>query len=86
MAERPGSGTHVYLKTPKISDARKLSCNTHNIQIKGPNLMVFLQKDSNGIANSEDPDLIWVCTVCPDLFVQKLRIITVSLRLLKGHV
>ena len=43
-------------KTPKISDARKLSCNTPKIQIKGPNLRVFLQKDSNGIANSEDPD------------------------------
>ena len=41
-------------------------------------------KDADGIANSEDPDqtaplggLIWVCTVCPDLFVQKLMIITV---------
>ena len=41
------------------------------------------------VANSEDPDqtaplgavwrssLVWVCTVCPDLFIQKLRIITV---------
>ena len=70
-----------YRKTPKISDARKLSCNTPKIQIKGPNLMVFLQNDSNGIANSEDLDqrssLIWVCTVCADLFVPKLRIITV---------
>ena len=45
-----------YRKTPKISDTRKLSCNTPKIQIKGPNLRVFLQKDSNGIANSEDPD------------------------------
>ena len=45
-----------YRKTPKISDARKLSCNTPKIQIKGPNLEVFLQKDSNEIANSGDPD------------------------------
>ena len=29
------------------------------------------QKDANGIANSVDPDLIWVCTVFPDLFFQK---------------
>ena len=38
-------------------------------------------KDAEGIANSVDPDqtapLIWVCTVCPDLSVRKLRIITV---------
>ena len=45
-----------YRKTTKISDTRKLSCNTPKIQIKGPNLMVFLQKDANGIANSGDPD------------------------------
>ena len=46
----------IYRKTPKILDARKLSCNIPKIQIKGPNLRVFLQKDSNGIANSEDAD------------------------------
>ena len=34
-------------------------------------------KDTDVIANSVDPDLIWVCTVCPDLPVQKLRIIRV---------
>ena len=39
-------------------------------------------KDAEGIANSVDPDqtrssLIWVCTVCPDLSVRKLRKITV---------
>ena len=45
-----------YRKTLKILDPRKLSCNTPKIQIKGPNLRVFLQKDSNGIANSENPD------------------------------
>ena len=40
-------------------------------------------KDAEGIANSVDPDqaapsLIWVCTVCPDLSVRKLRNITVE--------
>ena len=45
-------------------------------------------KDADGIANSVDPDqtarssLIWVCTVCPDLSVRKLSIITVSLVLI----
>ena len=37
--------------------------------------------DADGMANSVDPDqtatLIWVCTVCPDLSVRKLRNITV---------
>ena len=45
-----------YSKTPKISDARKLSCNTPIIHIKGPNLRVFLQRDSDGIAEGEDLD------------------------------
>ena len=42
--------------------------------------MVFCQKDANGIANSEDPErnsLIWVCTVCLEPSVRKLRFITV---------
>ena len=53
---------------------------------KGQILRVFCQNCANGIVNSEDPDqtaprssLIWVCTVCPDLSVRKLRVITVSL-------
>ena len=37
--------------------------------------------DADGMANSVDcssrSSLIWVCTVCPGLSVQKLRIITV---------
>ena len=40
--------------------------------------------NADGMANSVDPDqtaplgsLIWVCTVCSDLSVRKLRIITV---------
>ena len=43
-------------------------------------------KDAEGIANSVDPDqtaprsrLIWVCTVCPDMSIRKLRKITVKL-------
>ena len=46
---------------------------------------VMSPKDADGIANSVDPDqtpqssLILVCTVCPDLYVRKLRIITVFL-------
>ena len=42
-------------------------------------------KDAEGMANSVDPDqrssLIWVYTVCSDLSVRKLRIITVFLLL-----
>ena len=36
-------------------------------------------KDAEGVANSVDTDLIWVCTVCPGLSVRKLRIIMVEL-------
>ena len=57
---------------------------------------VMSPNDADGMANSVDPDqtaplgaadcssrssLIWVCTVCPDLSVRKLRIITVSITL-----
>ena len=38
-------------------------------------------KCADGMANSVDTDQtapIWVCTVCPDLSVRKLRIITVQ--------
>ena len=45
-------------------------------------------KDAEEIANSVDPDqtasLIWVCTVCPDLSVRKLRKIMVVV-MLKVH-
>ena len=56
LVEKFASEIKDYRKTPKISDARRLSCSTPKIQIKGPNVRVFLQKDSNGIANSEDLD------------------------------
>ena len=58
-------------------------CNLPKIQTKRPNLRVFRQKDADGIAKIEDPyqtarsSLIWVCTVCLDQSVPKLRIITV---------
>ena len=45
-----------YCKVPKFLDARKLCCNLPKIQTKRPNLREFRQKDTNGIANSEDPD------------------------------
>ena len=45
-----------YCKVPNFSDARKLRCNLHKIQTNRPNLSVFHQKDTNGIAKSEDPD------------------------------
>ena len=69
---------NTYRKVPKCSNARNC-CNLPKIQTKRPNLKVFCQKHANGIANSEDPEssLIWVCTVCPDLSVQKFRIITI---------
>ena len=45
-----------YRKVPKFSDARKPCCNHNKIQTKMPNFRIFLQKDANGKANSEDPD------------------------------
>ena len=54
---------YKYRKNPKHSDTWKLGCNHPN---------VMHQKDADGIANSS---LIWVCIVCPDLPLQKLRII-----------
>ena len=57
----------MYRKVPKFSDARKLCCNLPKIQGKRPNLVYFSCRSS----------LIWVCTVCPDLSVRKLRVITV---------
>ena len=41
---------------PKLSDARKLSCNLPKIQRKWPNLKLFCQKDANRKVNSEDLD------------------------------
>ena len=46
----------VYHKDPKFSDSRRLCFNLPKIQTKRQNLLIFRLKDSNGIANSEDPD------------------------------
>ena len=47
---------------------------------------VMSPKDADRMANSVDPDQIWVCTVCPCLSVQKLRIIKVFAVLLNKAV
>ena len=46
------------------------------IQTKRPNLSVFCQNDTNGIANSEDPDQI--APVDPDVSARNVRVITVA--------
>ena len=46
----------MYCKVPKFSDSKKLCCNLPKFQTKRPNLRIFCQNDTNGIANSEDPD------------------------------
>ena len=51
-----GPEVDKYCKVPKFWDARHLCCNLPKIQTKRPNLRVFCQNDTNGIANSEDPD------------------------------
>ena len=45
-----------YRKVPKFLDVRKLCCNLPKIQSNRPNLSLFCQKDTDGIANSGDPD------------------------------
>ena len=45
-------------KVPKFSDARELCCKLPKIQTKMPKLKILCQKDTNGIANNEDPDQI----------------------------
>ena len=44
------------VKLLNFRDARKVGCNLPKIQTNQPNLSVFRQKDTDGIANSEDPD------------------------------
>ena len=41
--------------------------------------MVMHPKDADSIANSEDPGLLWVFTICLGQSVRKLRIITVAI-------
>ena len=49
---------------------------------------VMSQNDGDGMANSVETliSLIWVCTVCPGIAVQKLRIITVNVDLYMNSV
>ena len=65
------------------SDTQKICCNPPKVQLKWLYHRVMHPKDADGLANSVDPDqtrssLIWVCTVCPDLSVRKLRKIKLS--------
>ena len=46
----------ITVKFLNFRKLEKLCCNLPKIQTKRPNLRVFCQNDSNGIANSEDPD------------------------------
>ena len=77
-------GLKYYCKVPKFSYTKIVRCKLPKIQTKRPNLSLLCQNGAKGIANNEDPDqtaprnsLIWVCTVCPDLSVRKLRVIMV---------
>ena len=80
-----GKSLWQYCKNPKFSDARKLCCKLPKIHTKRPNHWIFCPKDANEIVNKWRPwsdcssrsSLIWVCTVSPDLSVQKLRVIPV---------
>ena len=45
-----------YCKVPKFSDTRNFCCKLPKIQTKMPNLRLFCQNGTKGIANSEDPD------------------------------
>ena len=71
-----------YRKTPKYSDTRKICCNPPEVWTKWLYHIVMRPKDADGMINSVDPDqrvsLIWVYTVCSDLFVRNFRTITVG--------
>ena len=71
-----------YHKVPENLDTRKICCNRSKFQTKYCH-SVMRPGDAEGIANRVCPDqtalLIWVCTVCPDLYIRRLRISTVRL-------
>ena len=73
----------LYRKIPNYSDTQKICCNHSKIWTMWLYNRVRSPNDADGMANSEDPDqtapLIWVCTVCSDLSVRKLRIITIAI-------
>ena len=65
---------------PKSSDTWKNCCNLPKIWTRWLHHRIMPQKGADGMANSVDSGqtaLIWVYTVCPDLSVRKLGIITV---------
>ena len=71
-------------KNTKSSDIRKIAVIILKLEQYHFYYRVMGRKDADGIANSVDPDqtaprssLSWVYTVCPNLPVRKLRIITV---------
>ena len=76
----------TYLKNHKILTH---GCNYPKIRTMWLYYRAMHPKDADGVANSLDlislnwvctvcqSSLIWVCTVCQDLFILKLRIITV---------
>ena len=66
-----------YRKFPKCSDTPKICCNHSKIWTMWLYHRVMSPNDADGMANSVDPDQIWVSTVCPGIPVRKLRIITV---------
>ena len=74
----------VYRKVPKFSDTKNLCCKLPKIQTKRQNLWAFYQNGAKGNSKQWRPwsdcssrsSLIWVCTVCPDISVRKLRVIT----------
>ena len=70
----------MYRKNPKYSDTQNICCNHAKIWTRWLYQRVMHPKDAARIANSVDPDqsLIWVCSVCPDLSVPKLRNIMVD--------
>ena len=67
-----------YCKVPKILDTRNFFAVIYLKCKQRGQTLGFHQKDANGIAKSENPAqtdcLIWVYTVCPGLYVRKLRI------------
>ena len=72
-----------YRKNPQISDTRKFAVITLKAELDGFFLKAMHPKNAEGIANS----LIWVCTVCPELSVRKVRIITVGIDSVEeGHI
>ena len=69
-----------YRKVPKFWDARNLCCNLPKIQTKMPNhkgyFVTMVQMEKQTVKTLIRSSLIWVCTVCPNLSVRKLRVIT----------